>query len=106
MAESPYQLNASSRSNVTQIVAYTGSAAGTTAGFSDKTFHIRVVSSSASHYKIGASGVAATTSDPFLPANWYEYVRVNPGEFVSFIRASTNGLVTATSGSATVTELT
>jgi hypothetical protein len=40
-----------------------------------------------------------------MPANWADEVRVNPGQKISTIRASTGGLVTATDGSVWVTEL-
>jgi hypothetical protein len=95
----------SARNSTTQAVAYTGTAAASTNAFGTQTSCIRIVSNSACHYVIAGTPVAATT-DPFLPANWVEYIAVRPGEKISAIQAATNGLVTATAGTLWVTELT
>lgn len=97
-------IQSSARNDTTQAVAYTGTAAAS-AVFGGFTKQVRVVANSACHIKVSASPTA-TTSDPFLPANWIEYLTVNPGEKISAVRAGTDGLVTATSGTLWVTELT
>lgn len=94
----------SSRNSTTQEVAYTGTAAASNA-FGAQTYQIRISANSACHYLIDGDPTALTTS-PFLPANVVEYVTVTPGQKISAIRAATGGLVTATSGSLWVTELT
>lgn len=93
------------RNSTTQAVAYTGTAAASADAFGSQTRQIRVVANSACHIVVGGTPVAAVT-DPFLPANWVEYLTVNPGEKISAIRAASDGLVTATSGTLWVTELT
>jgi hypothetical protein len=94
----------SARNSTTQAVAYTGTAAASNA-FGAQTRQIRIVANSACHYAISGAPTAVVT-DAFLPANWVEYVTVNPGEKISAIQAATAGLVTATAGSLWVTELT
>lgn len=97
--------NQSARNSTTQAVAYTGTAAASTSGVGAQTYQVRIVANSACHYVFGATPTA-TTSDPFLPANWVEYVTVTPGQKISAVRAGTDGLVTATSGTLWITELT
>lgn len=99
-------MNQSSREGVTQTVGYDATVPVTNA-FATGTYQIRVVSNSACHYRIyDSTGTAtATTADPFLPANWVEYVTVSPGQKISAIKAATGGLVTATAGTLWVTEL-
>ena len=96
--------NAADISTATQTVAYTGTA-GTSTAFGSQTWRLKLVANSAAHYRISDTAAAATTGDAFLPASWLEYVACRPGQKVSVIRASTDGLVTATSGTLTVTEL-
>lgn len=93
------------RNSTTQAVAYTGTAAASTNAFGTQTRQVRIVSNSACHYAIAGTPVAVVT-DAFLPANWVEYITVNPGEKISAIQAATGGLVTGTAGSLWVTELT
>lgn len=95
----------SARNSTTQTVAYTGTAAASTNAFGTQTRNIRVVANSACHILVSGAPTAAVT-DPFLPANWIEYLTVNPGEKISAIKAATNGLVTTTDGTLWVTELT
>jgi hypothetical protein len=95
----------SARNSTSQAVAYTGTAAPSTNAFGTQTRRIRIVANSACHYVIAGAPVAVTT-DAFLPANWVEYVTVNPGEKISAIKAATSGLVTTTDGTLWVTELT
>lgn len=92
------------RNGTTQAVAYTGTAAASTNAFGSQTYMVRIVANSACHYVIGGAPVAVVT-DAFLPANWVEYITVNPGEKISAIQAATGGLITATAGSLWVTEL-
>lgn len=98
-------VNAIARNSTTQTVPYTGTAAASTNAFGTQTRQIRVVSNSACHILVSGAPTAAAT-DPFLPANWIEYLTVNPGEKISAVQAATNGLVTATAGTLWVTELT
>ncbi len=98
---------AASRQGTVQVVAYSTATAITNA-FGPGTYQIRLVSNSACHYLVSeaANVIAATVSNAsFLPANWVEYVIVQPGQKLSAIQAATNGLVTATAGTLNVTEL-
>lgn len=92
------------RVGTTQTIAYDSSTAITNA-FGAATYKIRLVSNSACHFKIGDGAQTATTSDPYLPANWESVFTVTPGQRISAIKAATNGLVTATAGTLWVTEL-
>lgn len=97
-----------SRVGTTQTIAYSTTTPISNA-FGSETYEIKIVANSACHYHLydssaGASATA-TTSDPFLPANWIEYLIVTPGQKISAIQAATNGLVTATAGTMWVTEL-
>lgn len=93
------------RNGTTQAVAYTDTAAASSNAFGAQTRRVRIVANSACHYVFGAAPTAVVT-DPFLPANWVEERIVSPGEKISAVRAATGGLVTATSGTLWVTELT
>jgi len=70
-------------------VAYTGTA-GQSAAFASGIHAIRICSSTASYYKIGANPTA-TSSDTYLPADEVEYIIVNPGQKISFLQVSTSG---------------
>jgi hypothetical protein len=103
-----YPKQAASRQGTVQVVAYTGTAATITNAFGVETYTIRLSANSACHYLISeAAGVVAATvsNGSFLPANWVEFVIVQPGQKLSVIQAATNGLVTATAGTLNVTEL-
>lgn len=50
-------------------IAYTGTAARNTTAFNSKTRIIALCATTDCYYKLGASGVTATSSDHFLPAN-------------------------------------
>lgn len=93
------------RNTTCQQVTYTGTATASSA-FDTQTRRIRVVANSACHILVSKAGTLAATTDPFLPALWVEYLTVNGAEKISAIQASTNGLVTATAGTLSVTELT
>ena len=97
----------SSRIISTQTIAVSGTTASSSA-FSSETFQVRVSSDTACNYKVGegAASNTASTADPFLPVNWVEYVTVTPGQKIAAIRASTDGTVTAASGTLWITELT
>jgi hypothetical protein len=94
------------RLSTTQTVAYTASSVAATNAFGVETYFVRLVANSACHIKIGDGAQTATTSDPYLPANWEAWFAVVPGQRIAAIRASTDGLVTATSGTLFVTEMT
>jgi hypothetical protein len=94
----------SSRSGVTQTIAFDGSAAIANA-FGPESYQLRLVADSACCYRIGDGAQTATAADTFLPANAIEYVIVSPGQRISAIKAATNGLVTATAGTLWVTEM-
>lgn len=100
-----YPKKGSSRPGTTQTIAYDGSVAISNA-FGAETYQIRLAANSACHYKIGDGAQTAAATDPFLPANVIEYLIVSPGQRISAIKAPTNGLVTATAGTLTVTEMT
>jgi hypothetical protein len=96
----------SRRPVTTQTLAYSTTSATVTNPFGAQTYVIRLSANSACHYKIvEAAGGAASVSDVFLPANWVEYVVVQPGQKIAAIRAATDGLVTATSGTLNVVEM-
>ena len=96
----------SARGGVTQTIAY-DTTTPITNPFGAQTRQLRLVANSACHYRVyDVTGTATvTTADPFLPANVLEYTTVNPGQKISAIKAATNGLVTATAGTLSVTEL-
>ena len=94
-----------SRNSTVQTIAYDSSAVATNP-FGAQTRQLRLVANSACHYAIGDGAQTATTANPFLPANWVEYVSVQPGQSIAAIKAATNGLVTATAGTLWVTETT
>lgn len=95
----------SSRNGTTQAVAYTGTSATCANPFGSATYQIRIASTSACNYRVVDASGAALTTDAFLPNNWVEYVTVQPGQKISAIQASSNGLVTATAGTLFVTEV-
>lgn len=100
--------NSSSRQGVVQAVAYTSAAATITNAFGSQTYQARLSASSVCQYVVSeaTSVTSATTAiGTLLPSNWVEYVTVSPGQKISVIRAATDGLVTATSGTLNVTEL-
>lgn len=91
-----------------QTIAYTGTQAAATNAFSAQTYMLRLVSTSACVFKIG-DGTQTAVDDAtgvFLPANWVDFIQVNPGQKIAAIQKATNGLVTGTAGTLWVTELT
>ncbi len=101
------QKAASSRETTSQEISYTASSVAATNAFGTETQQIRLVSNTACNYLITdtAAGTANQTSSPFLPANVDRIVTVQPGEFISAIRAKTDGGNTATSGILWITEM-
>ena len=94
------------RLGVTQTIAFTGSSVAITNAFSDQTRVIRLVADASCCFSIGDGVQTATQSSPYLPANWEAHFTVSPGQRISAIRAATEGLVTATSGTLWVSEYT
>jgi len=92
------------RLGTTQTIAYDTTTAITNA-FGSQTYQVRLVSNSACNFRIGDGVQTATAADPFLPANWETIVTVSPGQRISALKAATGGLVTATTGTLWVTEL-
>ena len=94
------------RIGTTQTLTATATSAIVTNAFSSQTYLIRVAANTPCHIKVQDSAVAtvATTTDVYLPANWPDYFTVSPGQKVATIRATTNGIVTATDGTLWVTE--
>lgn len=95
------------RNGTCQQIAYDATVPITNA-FGAQTYWVRLAANSACHFHVFETGgtATATTGDPFLPANWVETIKVQPGQKISAIKAVTNGLVTATAGTLSVTELT
>jgi hypothetical protein len=94
------------RPSTTQTIAFTAASATSTNSFGAQTYVVRLAADAACNYRIvEAAGGAATNADVLLPANWVEYVIVQPGQKIAVIRAATDGLVTATSGTLFVTEM-
>jgi hypothetical protein len=93
------------RIGTTQTLAATGTSAIGSA-FGAQSYLIRVVGNTPLHIKVQDSAVAtvATTADPYLPANWPDFFTITPGQKIATIRASTDGIVTSTSGTLWVTE--
>jgi hypothetical protein len=78
-----------------QSVAYTGTAGTIANPIGTQARKVRVVVTTAAYVKIGKSPTA-TTSDPYMPANWPETFIVNPGEQVSAIQVLSNGTLHVT----------
>jgi hypothetical protein len=88
-----------------QAVAFTGSSAQATNPFGAQTYQVRIAADAACFVKVGNGAVIATATDVYLPANTIDYLMVSPGQSIAAIRAATDGLVTATSGTLNVVEL-
>jgi hypothetical protein len=72
-----------------QNVAFTGTAGNSTA-FTSKSGTIRVVATQACFIAIG-TGVTATASSIYLPANVVQYFTMQEGERISAIQVSAGG---------------
>jgi hypothetical protein len=95
----------SSRDGTTQTIAFTGSSVATSNKLGPQTYQVCLSADSACCYSISDGAQTATTGSPMLLPNILKYVTVSPGQLISAIRASTDGLDTATSGTLWVTEL-
>lgn len=89
----------------TQVITTTASSSAISNAVGSQTRKVRICGDTAFHATTGAAPTASVTTSPFFPANSPEYITINPGEKVAAIRASTSGLVTATDGKVTVTEV-
>lgn len=94
------------RQGVSQAIAFTGSSVAITNAFGAQTYYVELCANSHCHYRIGDGAQTAATTDSLLPAYTVITRKVSPGQRISAIRGATDGLVTATSGTLTVTELT
>jgi hypothetical protein len=92
-----YEKQHASRNGVTQIISYTTTTAITNA-FGSETYQIRIASNAACHYHIydTTGSATATTSDPYLPANFIEYVTVSPGQKISAVQDVGAGILYVT----------
>jgi ribosomal protein L18 len=73
------------RHGSTEAVAYTGTAAASSA-LSKGVY--RVVSTTDCHFSLDGT---ATSSDVFMPAGSVEFVRTNAGDAISFIQSASGG---------------
>jgi Cu/Ag efflux protein CusF len=72
-----------------QVVAYTGTAAASTA-FTSGVDVIRIVASTACHVKVNATALANGTC-MFMPADQVEYIKVDAGDTISAIQDASGG---------------
>ena len=101
------QWQTSSRNGTTQIISVTNTSTTASNKFGTETWQVRLCADTAVNYNITDNTVAntATTTSPFLAANFIEYVTCSPGQTIAAIRASSDGGVTATSGTLWITEM-
>jgi len=80
------------RPGVTRAAAISTSAASTvaTGPFCNL---VRIATTTACFFRVGAT---ATVTDAYLPTGVVDYVKINPGETVSFITATGTGTATVT----------
>ncbi len=97
----------SSRNGTTQTIAVTNTSTTAANKFGTETWQVRLCADTAVNYNIGENNATntATTASPYLAANFIEYVTCSPGQTIAAIRASTDGGVTATSGTLWITEM-
>ena len=74
----------------TQTVSVSGTSAAITNAVGSGIHVIRMVSSTDCHFALGGAPTA-TTSDPLLPADTVEYIRINEGEKIAFIQNTAAG---------------
>ena len=103
-----YLTGGPARNSTIQTIAYTGTSAVATNPFGAQTYAVKLQATSACCYIIGqgAQTAADNNTSVLLPANWIDIVQVTPGQSIAAIRKGTDGLITATSGTLWVTELT
>jgi hypothetical protein len=70
----------SARLGTAQNITATASTSVSTSAFGAQTYQIRVAATAAVNIRIGDGSPTATTTDSLLPANWIEYITVNPGQ--------------------------
>ena len=104
------QWNCSSRNGTTQILNIGSTLASATsvsagAAFGSQTYQLRLFSDTAANYAVGDGTQTASTTSPYLPANFVEYVTCSPGQTIAAIRAVSDGGVTATNGTLCITEM-
>jgi hypothetical protein len=87
--------NAIGRLDTHQSIAFTGTAGTIANPVGAQTYKVRVVVTSTAYVKVG-NNPTATASDVYVPANWPEYFVVTPGEAVSAIQVSANGVLHVT----------
>lgn len=66
------------------------------AAFGTETYAIRIASSTACYYNVGDGTPVATTATAWFPANWIEYILVNPGQKVAFLQQTAGGVASVT----------
>jgi hypothetical protein len=88
-------LTAIGRASTHQSVSYTATAGTIASPFGTQTRKVRVLVTTDAYVKIDNSPTA-TTSDVFVPAKLPEYFIVSPGESVSAIQVSSNGVLHVT----------
>ena len=101
-------VQSSARLGRTQVIQVTGTTATAPLGVTTGVNQIRLAANTHCHVSVvDSSATAATTADPFLPANWEMYATVTKGQFVSSILGSSSGGVNIElNGSLWVTEVT
>lgn len=75
---------------LTQVKAYTGTAAAIDNAIGEGTNVVRIWLSTAGYIAFGTAPTATTSSIP-MPANTVEYFLISPGHKVSAIQASSGG---------------
>lgn len=98
----------SARLGRTQVLQVTSSSATTPLGVTAGVNQLRVMGNVQCHVSVvDSSATGASTTDPFLAANWETYLTVTKGQFVSsVIGSSSGGVNTSLNGSLWVTEVT
>jgi hypothetical protein len=87
-------LTAVARLGAPQNIAFS-TTAGTSSPIGSETYRVRVLVTSAAYVAIG-NGIAATTSDTMLAANFPETFVCTPGQTVSVLQVSASGIASIT----------
>jgi hypothetical protein len=72
---------------VNNVAVATTSTSLASSAFGQETWQIRIAASAACTYKVDQAPTAVAT-DALLPPNWIEYVKVSPGQKISFFSAT------------------
>ena len=101
------QWQTSSRNGTTQIISVTNSSTTASNKFGAETWQLRLCSDTPVNYNVTDNTITNTASStsPFLAANFIEYVTCSPGQTIAAIRTPTDGGVTATNGTLWITEM-